>query len=97
MTWEQKIQACQAIGDFSLRMRGPGDWYVDQRGVERKEGSLLSGGCVSGAKSPEEAVNQHWSWLTGTMEHGFPIVIDAHRPTHREIFWNGFMWADWNK
>jgi hypothetical protein len=37
MTWEQKFAAILSIGDAALRMRKPGDWYVDHRGVEVKE------------------------------------------------------------
>ena len=92
MTWEQKVHACQSIGDFSLRMRHPGDWYVSHN-VERVEGDLLSGGCVNGANTPEVAVERHWDWLTEPGYHVRIRIPGSHQ--HREMFWNAFMWADW--
>lgn len=93
MTWEQKVQACQALGEFSLKMRHPGDWYVNQSRVEVSDGHILSGGCVSGAKTPEEAVDKHWDWLTalGSDER---IVVNADNLDRRAYRWNGFMWAE---
>ena len=95
MTWEQKIQACQAIGDFSLRMRKPGDWYVSQSAEKKKtNGAVLCGGCVTGAKTPEEAVNQHWDWLTSD-EDGDRVVLHSMSDTElRDVRWNGFMWQE---
>ena len=93
MTWEQQIMACQAIGDFSLRMRHPGDWYVDHRGIEKKNGPILCGGCVTQAANPEVAVEKHWRWLTSD-EDGDRVVINAYGENRREVRWNGFMWHD---
>lgn len=90
MTTDQMMQACQAIGDISLRMRAPGNWYVDHRGVERVEGSLLSGGLVS-ADNPQHAIGQHWAWLT---DDKYPVIRIWNYGTVRRVKWNGFMWED---
>ena len=90
MDWQQKLEACQAMGDISLKMRKPGDWYVNHSGVERREGSCLSSGCVTGAKTPEDAVNQHWLWLTCP---GYYLVQNAFS-NRRAFRWNGFMWKE---
>lgn len=89
MTWEQKLEALQALGQISLEMSRPGDWYLSYT-FERKEGDLLSSECVSNAKTPEEAVNQCWEWAT---DENFYIVIDAHRETREAVAWNGYRWA----
>jgi hypothetical protein len=95
MTFEQKIMACQAIGSFSLRMRRPGDWYVDHSCVEKTNGSILDGGCVTEASTPEAAVEQHWAWLTN-LKPNQTIVVNANawRDNRRELRWNGFIWED---
>jgi hypothetical protein len=40
MTWEEKLQACQALCDHTLRMRFPGNWYVSASDLNVKEGSM---------------------------------------------------------
>ena len=91
MTYEQKIQACQAVGEFSLCMRRPGDWYVDHA-VEMKdtpESALLCVTYGNGA-TPEDAVEDHWKILTAPA----PMVIVLHADRRRLVHWNGFMWQD---
>jgi hypothetical protein len=83
MTWEQKLQALQALGDTSLRMRKPGDWYVNT--VANIKGD---GGYGNGA-TPEAAVEDHWKKFA---ESGATVVVDAYSPSRREYRWNGFMW-----
>jgi hypothetical protein len=92
MTWEQKLAALTALGDTSLRMRKPGDWYVDHRGVEIGDGHILDSGHGDGA-TPEAAVEDRWACLT-LLPPNKIIVLDAMRATRREVRWNGFMWAD---
>lgn len=97
MTWEQKFQACNALRGgilVTLQMRAPGDWYVGNQHAERKEGGVLSGGCVTGAKTPEEAVNQHWDWLT---DPKYYLVIGAYGSERKAVRWNGFMWESVNE
>jgi len=87
MTWEQKLQALDALTGCALRMRKPGDWYVDQS-VEIKRGSVLVGEYGGGA-TPEEAVNDHWAKLA---ESGERLVTRAMCNDRKEARWNGFMW-----
>lgn len=94
MTWEQKLQAIQALGDTSLRMRHVGNWHVMVNNVSVKSGSLIRSSGGNG-RSPEEAVEAQWKTLTGIADDEFvvvrPIASDA---PERRLRWNGFMWAD---
>lgn len=96
MTWEQKLQALQAlIGplDTCLGMRHPGNWYVRQRGVEIGGDGMLTGPSVSG-QTPEKAVEAYWNRLT-ELKPNFYIVTNAMSTTERrQVRWNGFMWED---
>jgi len=93
MTWQEKVQACQVLGEFSLKMRKPDDWYVNHTGVGRSEGCIVSGGCVTGAKTPEEAVHQHWAWLTQLKDDQYIVTSRGQaRGTYR---WVGYMWMPW--
>lgn len=95
LTWEQKMAACKALAEnISLRMRKPGDWYVDHRGVEITDGVIASSGCV-GATTPEGAVEQHWDFLT-TLQEGERVVVNGLSEDRREYRWDDFMWAPWN-
>lgn len=91
MTWEQKLQALQELGECSLRMREPGNWYVSQTSVDIKEGSLLGGGYGNGA-TPEQAVNDHWERKTNLKPNQY-LVINAFSDKRRAVRWSGFMWA----
>jgi hypothetical protein len=92
LTWLLKFKIIRALtsGETSLLMRDDGSWYLHQSGVERKEGGCLSGGCDSG-RSPEEATEQHWKWIT---DPKYYIVIGAMSEQRRAVRWNGFMWED---
>lgn len=89
MTWEQKIQALQALGVVCLHMRSPGDWHVSVTGVERKKGEFLERPRTGG--NIEDATAQLWDWATDT---GAVLVKNAMLDSRREIKWNGFMWTD---
>lgn len=92
MTWEQQLEACKAIGDVSLRMRKPGNWYVEHRGVNVKTGPVLEGRYGNGV-GPMEAVLDHWSKLTALLTTEY-IVLSPVGPNRRAVIWNGFMWQD---
>lgn len=92
MNWEQKLAALNAISECRLLMRKPGDWYVSQS-VERKEGHMLASAYGNGA-TPQEAVENHWTEVAEASSYTNPIVLSAYGPDRREVFWNGFMWAD---
>lgn len=93
MTWEEKLAALNALSDnvtgASLRMRKPGDWYVEQN-VEVKDGLILEGRYGNGA-TPEAAVLDHWENLTKLKSHEYLVVgWGKERKAYR---WNGHMWA----
>lgn len=94
MTWEQKLAALKALGETSLKMRKPGDWYVEQIGVEVKEvdGNGVIGGRHGDGRTPEEAVNNHWIELTE--REPLAYVRIKHLGERQHVKWNGFMWAD---
>lgn len=86
MTWEQKFAALQALTDTSLRMRKPGDWYVNAYDRAIGGNGLLQSNYGNG-KTPEEAVENDWLQMT-------QIASDLHiRVKGKNYQWNGFMWA----
>lgn len=88
LTWEQKLQALQALGPCALRMRRPGDWYVDTS-ISVKDGPMLCGRIGSGS-SPTDAVLSQWERVTA-LKAGEYLVI--YNPIRAAVKWNGFMWA----
>ncbi len=93
MTWEQKLAAFQALGDTSLRMRVPGDWYVsaDSVNVKAKPDDCFVTGLYGNGATPEAAVEDHWRQLASELEPSAHLSI---RSGERRVRWNGFMWAD---
>ena len=92
LTWQQKAQAILALvdpGNFNLRVRDNGTWYVNA-GIERKEGSCLAGGLIQAA-GPVEAIEAYWVWLTHPTLY---LVLGAYTENRRAVRWNGFMWQD---
>ena len=91
VTWEQRFEAMQGLGEASLKMRAPGKWYVNQPGVESKavgRDKKPRGGEADDGATPEEAVKLRWLLLTGSeIEYKRGRVL-------RTVRWNGFMWAD---
>jgi hypothetical protein len=93
MDWQQKALAMMALVgwyNFSIKLRSNQSWYIQHTGVERKEDARLSGGVQSG-KTPEEAVNQCWEWMT---DPAYYMVIGAGSENRKAKRWNGFMWED---
>jgi hypothetical protein len=95
MMWEEKLAALQALAPWetSLRMRKPGDWYVDQHDVECIEvghrGMLAL--RYGNGPTPEAAVEDHWQQLTSNDVEAIVLhATDAEK--RREVQWNGFMW-----
>ena len=96
MDWQQKAAAIQALAgwqNFALKMRGPENWYVQHSGLEQKEGGLLSDGPQHG-KTPEDAVNQCWDWMT---DPEYYLVWSTYRDSRRAVRWDGFMWENVNE
>jgi len=91
LTCEQKYDAMATLGETCIKKSTTGLWYVSQRGVERKEGGILSGGG-DWKLTIEDAINARWTWLTDTKYY---IVINAmDKDRRRALQWNGFMWKD---
>lgn len=68
MTYEQKLQALQALGvSVKLHMRVPGDWYVSAP-IERVEDGCMGSRLANGV-SPEAAVHDYWAWATRHPTH----------------------------
>lgn len=95
MTWEEKFQALAAIGNISLHMRKPGDWYV------RHDASLcwsqFKGGPYGNGTTPQEAVENHWEIFTTLKAPGYSelrAVLASVGGQKKEVRWNGFMWCE---
>lgn len=94
MTWERCFAAILALGDASLKMRAPGDWYVSQSNVEVKEaGASVISFPVGNGADPERAVLNYFGELTSLKPKEY-VVIGALGSKRRAVRWNGFMWAD---
>jgi hypothetical protein len=94
VNWEQKFAAIIALGEATLYMRKPGDWYVAQRSVEVKQlerDGMLQHRYGNGA-TPEEAVEAHFRRLTD--EKPLAYIVTRHAGVRRRVLWNGFMWVD---
>jgi hypothetical protein len=94
MTYEEKLQALQALGECSLKMRRPGDWYVAQPQKGVHSGGILRSPYGNG-RTPEEAVENHWFALTSEVAPDEYVVLHPGDSVRRRaVRWNGFMWAD---
>jgi len=88
MTWEQKLMALKALCPTSLKMRKPGDWYVDASGREIKiNGGLL--GAYGNGDTPQAAVEDDFRQVA---ESEKVVVLDAYGERRCELKWNGYMW-----
>ena len=92
LTWEQKLAACQAIGDCSVRMRKPGDWYVAHSGVNIATPAGMLEGRYGNGRTPEAAVEDHWRALT-MLDRGECVSSDG-AVGRRYFQWTGYMWRD---
>lgn len=93
MNWKQKALALMRLTgafNFSLVLRESGNWYVSHKGVERKEGGCLSGGCTI-ADTPEQAIEECWDWAT---DPNYYLVKGAYSDNRKAFKWNGFMWEE---
>lgn len=98
LTWEQKLAAIQALlGSYEvcLRMRQPGNWYVDTKGREitSDDSGILSSEYGNG-RSPQEAVENDWRKCVDELPAHQYIVLNAGVKGRRHVRWNGYMWAD---
>jgi hypothetical protein len=87
LTWEQKLEALNSLGEAHLVMRTPGDWYLLQSKNIGGGGRVASSSFGFG-KTPQEAVENDWLIYT----EGLPsdrYVVCKHG---EKVRWNGFMW-----
>lgn len=92
MEWQKKAAALNALKEISIKMRGVGDWYVQQN-IEIGGNGLLRGAYGNG-KTPAEAIENHWMILVEEVPIGFYLVINATSDSRRHVRWNGYMWED---
>lgn len=91
MTWEQKLEAMQTLFPVCLRMRKPGDWYVDPRGREIGGDGILRGVYGSG-NSPEAAVNDDWRQCVEELRPGLYLSKNAYSGSRTQWRWTGCVW-----
>lgn len=89
MNWEQKLEALQVIADSSLRMRKPGDWYVDAYRREIGGDGMLVHSYGNG-NTPQEAVEDDWRKMVEQLPAN-KYIQAADRKRYR---WAGFMWKE---
>jgi len=93
LSWEDKLAALNRLGEATLHMRGPGDWYVSHA-VEIKDGALLSPPHGAG-ESPEAAVNDHWRVLVTELPGHCVLVIHAtNKDKRRQYRWVSGAWQE---
>ncbi len=90
MTWEQKLQAIQSLGNQlvgEVKMRKPGDWYCPVPADVGGNGiiSTLSGN----GPDPITAVMEAWEQIV-SLKPGLHLRLRDGR----KVRWNGFMFAD---
>jgi hypothetical protein len=91
MTWEQKLEAIQALSSSAqLVMRKSGDWYV-HTGVSRGGDGLLASIYDNGS-TPQEAVENTFAKLINIPSDRYLVVQDIRGRRHYR--WAGFMWKE---
>jgi hypothetical protein len=90
MNWQQKLAAIIAFAGHyrtSLKMRDPGDWYVEAAMSVGGDGMLT--GSYGNGTTPEEAVDNHWRIYSELPANRYAVNHDNKRAR-----WNGFMWVE---
>lgn len=90
-TWEDRFAALQVLGEASVRMRKPGDWYVDQR-VGVSNGAIVRSSYGNGA-TPQEAVEDHW--LIYSAVGGNEWIASGSGDDRINAVWDGDAWKTW--
>lgn len=86
LTWEQKLEALNSLGEAHLVMRAPGDWYLLQsKGIG---GIGVIRGSFGFGKTPQEAVENDWLiYVEGLPSDRYIVCKHGEK-----VRWNGFMW-----
>lgn len=96
LDWEQKLEAIKALlpgGAHSvcLRMREPGNWYVETSRVHVVREGIQASASGSGA-TPEAAVDTAWGRMTD-LPKGANLIVEPLTGPALVAKWNGFMWV----
>lgn len=96
MTYEQKMAALNALAECAVKMRKPGDWYVEQSTEVTADGRSVLEGRYGDGTSPQDAIENHWKVLVTDLGPTEYIVIHSRdeQRRRRHLTWNGFMWED---
>ncbi len=96
LTWEQKLEALQALAEFpnmvTISMRKPGDWYCSVSGIEVRKSHTLESRYGNG-DTPQEAVENCFLVLT-TIQRDEVLARNALGDKSKHFRWNGFMWNE---
>ena len=92
LSYEEKFEAMNALADAVLKMRQPGDWYVDHN-VEIKNGSILTSVLAVAQPTPEAAIHAHWDRLTNLKPGEYIVINASNKERRRAVTWNGYMWV----
>jgi hypothetical protein len=90
VNWEEKFMAINALSQASLRMRHPGDWYVEQS-IEIGGDGLLTSVFGNGG-TPSEAVDDHWIKITSIQYSKYLVV--GHGEQRRHYRWQYCLWKE---
>jgi len=86
MTYEEKFAAINALCEASVKMRKPGDWYVQPTSFLGGRGFTE---CTYGEGStPQEAIEDHWEKISNAHYPLYAAAGDKHYE------WDGFMWKE---
>jgi len=99
LTWRQKWEALEALGNVSLERNVHGEFYLSIEGVELKEHAgdgVLTGSTGEHSPHLEQAILNTWDrCVTNLPADGYLVVekwIDGHVRKHYK--WQGFMWQE---
>lgn len=107
MNWEEKFAAMKALCHpkaCEVRMRKPGNWYVDCKGISISAGGSLIVGAGVSEPHPQRAIQMQWyRWtdegfvgMGAVVIKGAPLLVkDCLVPEKRRAYrWNGYMWEE---
>lgn len=86
----QVMALLSLAGDFALRVREDGTWYVSLPYVELRERGMLVSPTQKGG-TPHEAIAAAWN------QHSHAdavVVVTVPGKPRRVLRWNTFMWID---
>ncbi len=92
MTWQEKFNYLKELDpDAHVVMYSVNEYGLSLSGVEIGDGHGLVSPCIR-SRSVEGAIELAFAEYTITPTGSF-IVIDAYKPTRRELLWHGDGWV----